>query len=83
MVLNPDATSASEILPVPGAANKSNCPSGLETAFLGETFVFSFVELSTEFVFTAFSIAKVLVKFVNKFRNSNSCKIYNIKHKSN
>ena len=33
MVLNPDATSSSETLPVPGAANKSNCPSGLELFF--------------------------------------------------
>jgi len=27
MVLKPEATSSSETLPVPGAANKSNCPS--------------------------------------------------------
>ena len=42
MVLNPDATSSSEILPVPGAANKSNWPSALGAAFLAVSDVFSF-----------------------------------------
>ena len=72
IVLNPDATSASETLPVPGAANKSNCPSGFGTAFLAV--VFSSEAFAAEFDLAAPSIAKVLVKFVNRFLNSYSLK---------
>ena len=74
IVLNPDATSSSETLPVPGAANKSNWPSALGAAFLAVSDVFSFEVLSAEFTLVALSTAKVFVKLVNKFLNSNSLK---------
>ena len=74
MVLNPDATSSSEILPVPGAANKSNWPSVLGATFLAIAGIFSSEVLSAEFTLVALSTAKVFVKLVNKFLNSNSLK---------
>ena len=74
MVLNPDATSSSEILPVPGAANKSNWPSALGATFLAIAGIFSSEVLSAEFTLVALSTAKVFVKLVNKFLNSNSLK---------
>ena len=71
MVLKPAATSSSETLPLPGAANKSNCPSvGEELAF---TTVFCFSVVAFASVSVVFS-AKVRVKFTSKFRNSNALK---------
>ena len=71
MVLKPAATSSSETLPLPGAANKSNCPSVVDGAVFLAAFGFSATAFAS--VSVVFS-AKVRVKFTSKFRNSNSLK---------
>ena len=75
MVLNPIATSSSETFPVPGAANKSNCPSAFVfTSFFGFCSLSVVEAISFVSVFSSFLIVNVLVKFTNKFLNSNSLK---------